>query len=72
MLLENTDSPGIVGAVGRVLGESKINIASMSLSRNQVGGKALSILNLDSQVDKATLAQLEAIPGIQSATTVEL
>jgi len=72
LLLENTDSPGIVGAVGRVLGESKINIASMSLSRNQVGGKALSILNLDSQVDKATLAQLEAIPGIQSATTVEL
>lgn len=72
LLLENTDSPGIVGAVGRVLGESKINIASMSLSRNQVGGKALSILNLDSQVDKKTLAQLEAIPGIQSATTVEL
>jgi hypothetical protein len=44
----------------------------MSLSRSQVGGKALSILNVDSPVDAATLKNIEAIPGIQSATTVVL
>ena len=72
LIFENTDAPGVVGAIGRVLGEAKINIANMSLSRSQVGGKALSILNVDSPVDAATLKNIEAIPGIQSATTVVL
>ena len=72
LVFENTDAPGVVGAIGLVLGEGKINIANMSLSRNQVGGKALSILNVDSAIDSAILKKIEAIPGIQSATTVEL
>jgi D-3-phosphoglycerate dehydrogenase len=72
LIFENTDAPGVVGAIGRVLGEAKINIANMSLSRSQVGGKALSILNVDSPVDGVTLKNIEAIPGIQSATTVVL
>ena len=72
LIFENTDPPGVVGAIGRVLGEGNINIANMSLSRNKVGGQALSILNVDSAVDAATLKKIEAIPGIQSATTVVL
>ncbi|MDP4939427.1 MAG: ACT domain-containing protein, partial [Verrucomicrobiales bacterium] len=72
LIFENTDAPGVVGAIGRVLGEGNINIANMSLSRNKVGGQALSILNVDSAVDAATLKKIEAIPGIQSATTVVL
>ena len=72
LIFENTDSPGVVGAIGRVLGEGKINIANMTLSRNKVGGQALSILNVDSAVDAATLAKILAIPGIQTATTVVL
>ena len=72
LILENTDEPGIVGAVGRVLGECGVNIASMSLSRNKVGGRALSILNLDSKADCEVIAKLEEIKGITAATTVEL
>jgi hypothetical protein len=44
----------------------------MSLSRNQVGGQALSVLNVDSPVDPETLKNILAIPGIQTATTVVL
>ena len=72
LIFENTDAPGVVGAIGRVLGEAKINIANMSLSRNQVGGQALSVLNVDSPVDPETLKNILAIPGIQTATTVVL
>ncbi len=72
LIFENTDAPGVVGAIGRVLGEADINIANMSLSRNKVGGQALSVLNLDSAVDAGTLAKILAIPGIQSAKTVVL
>ena len=72
LLLENSDEPGIVGAVGQVLSESGINIASMSLSRNQVGGSAMSVINLDSGVCDELITKIEAIKGIQDAKAVEL
>lgn len=72
LIFKNTDSPGVVGAIGRVLGEANVNIAHMSLSRNEVGGRALSILNVDSAIDAATLKKILEIPGIQSASTVFL
>lgn len=72
LLLENTDAPGMVGQVGLLLGEHQINIASMSLSRNQIGGRALSVLNLDSAADESILAKLEEIDGIHEAKAVSL
>jgi len=72
LLLENSDEPGIVGAVGQILSESGINIASMSLSRNKVGGSAMSVINLDSGVCDELIAKIEAIDGIQDAKSVEL
>ena len=47
LLLNNADKPGIVGHLGTLLGKHKVNIASMSLGRDQVGGKALTVLSLD-------------------------
>ncbi|MCB1065166.1 MAG: phosphoglycerate dehydrogenase [Verrucomicrobiae bacterium] len=72
LLLENTDAPGIVGRVGQWLGDHGINIASMSLSRNQVGGRALSVLNLDSAPGEEVIAGLEKIEGIHEARSVLL
>src|ERR1700730_13143702 len=39
LVLENTDRPGMVGRVGTLLGGHGVNIATMSLSRNQAGGQ---------------------------------
>ena len=72
LLLENTDSPGMVGQVGQWLGDHQVNIASMSLSRNQVGGRALSVLNLDSAPGEDVIAGLEKIDGIHQARAASL
>src|SRR5437588_1077441 len=48
LVLENTDRPGMVGRIGTLLGNRGVNIATMSLSRKQAGGTALTVLNLDS------------------------
>ncbi len=72
LLLENRDVPGIVGHFGSVLAEHKINIAGMSLSRNQAGGEALTVLNLDSLPNKEVLDALLALPDIKSAKAVML
>src|SRR5437660_11631089 len=72
LVLENTDRPGMVGRVGTLLGDHGVNIATMSLSRNQAGGTALTVLNLDSVPDAQLLEKIRASKDIHSAQVIEL
>ena len=71
-LLENRDRPGIVGHVGTLFGKHQVNIAGMSLSRNEAGGEALTVLNLDSVPGEALIKELTAESDIHSAQVVQL
>jgi D-3-phosphoglycerate dehydrogenase / 2-oxoglutarate reductase len=72
LILENHDVPGIVGRIGTILGAHKVNIASMSLSRNEAGGKALTLLNLDSAPGREVLSRLLESGDIFSARVIQL
>jgi D-3-phosphoglycerate dehydrogenase len=72
LVLENTDRPGMVGRIGTLLGEHGVNIATMSLSRNQAGGKALTVLNLDTTPSEELLTQIRASEDIHSAQVIQL
>ncbi|MEY4742152.1 MAG: hypothetical protein RL672_902 [Actinomycetota bacterium] len=50
-----TDRPGIVAVYGKAFAEAGINIAAMQIARQQKGGKALSVITVDSKVDPAIL-----------------
>jgi D-3-phosphoglycerate dehydrogenase len=72
VVLSNDDVPGVIGRIGTLFGAHGINIAGMQLGRQQPGGRAVSILNLDGAVSDAVLAELRALPNIRSATLVRL
>ncbi|PYK98597.1 MAG: phosphoglycerate dehydrogenase [Verrucomicrobia bacterium] len=72
LVLENTDRPGMVGRIGTLLGQHGVNIATMSLSRNQAGGTALTVLNLDSAPGEELLKQIRQNDDIRSAQVIEL
>ena len=72
LVLENTDRPGMVGRIGTLLGAHGVNIATMSLSRNQAGGRALTVLNLDTAPPPELLAEIAASDDIHSAQVVRL
>jgi D-3-phosphoglycerate dehydrogenase len=72
LVLENTDRPGMVGRIGTLLGEHGVNIATMSLSRNQAGGTALTVLNLDSAPDEKLLKEIRGSEDIRNAQVIEL
>src|SRR6266446_5752094 len=72
LILENTDRPGIVGRIGTLLGSHGVNIATMSLSRNQAGGCALTVLNLDTAPSDELLAEIRASGDIHSAQVIKL
>lgn len=60
---KNQDVPGVIGFVGRVLGENEINIANFALGRqdNSVDGQplmAISIIETDQPVSDEVIKQL--------------
>ena len=72
LVLENTDRPGMVGRIGTLLGDHGVNIATMSLSRNQAGGTALPVLNLDTVPGEELLSEIRAGEDIHSAQVIQL
>ncbi|WP_045876140.1 phosphoglycerate dehydrogenase [Pseudofrankia sp. DC12] len=66
------DRPGIVGAVGELLGDANINIASAQVSRLAVGGPALMSLSLDDAVPADILQEIAKIIGAPYARAVSV
>ncbi len=66
------DRPGMVGTVGRILGEAGVNIAGMQVSRNERGGQALVALSVDSPVPAEVLEEIRASIDAESVRGVSL
>lgn len=72
LLIYNFDRPGVIGTVGRILGEHDINIARMQCSRAQKGSDALLILGLDEMPPLHVLDSIKRESDILSARPVDL
>jgi D-3-phosphoglycerate dehydrogenase len=66
------DRPGMVGTVGRILGDSGVNIAGMQVSRDTKGGSALVALSVDSAIPADTLLELQAAIDAREVRAVSL
>lgn len=66
------DRPGMIGRIGTILGEHEINIASLQVGREQIGGYAAMGLALDSPVPQEVLSQLESEDGVRDAIFISL
>jgi D-3-phosphoglycerate dehydrogenase len=64
---ENADKPGYIGALGSILGESGVNIATFMLGRQCPGGKAVALVGVDEHVSDEVLAKVNALPHVVSA-----
>ena len=72
LILSNNDRPGMVGAVGSILGDSKININGMDVEQGITGGNSLMVISTTEQVPDNVLSQLDATDGIFYARRIEL
>jgi len=72
LILTNVDRPGIIGTLGTILGENKINIAAMTVGRKEVGKHAVTVVNVDSVVPKEVLEKIISLPDIVNCKMVEL
>jgi D-3-phosphoglycerate dehydrogenase len=65
---ENADKPGHIGALGTLLGDSGVNIATFNLGRESVGGKAIALLGIDEAIQPAVLEKVRKLPHVMRAS----
>lgn len=65
LYVNNEDKPGLIGDLGKLLGEAGINIANFHLGRNEERSDAIALLELDQKVDKAVLDKAAALPSVK-------
>ncbi len=71
-VLRYVDRPGIVGVVGRILGETNVNIAGMQVSRDRKGGQALVAMTVDSAIPQAALDEIVREIDAVNARSIDL
>jgi D-3-phosphoglycerate dehydrogenase len=72
VLMVYGDRPGIVAIYGKAFAEAGINIAAMQIARQQKGGKALSVITVDSPVDAAVLEQVRIAIEAEQMTAINV
>lgn len=72
LLLLNIDKPGVIGNIGTLLGKNNINIARMQFGRESLGGKAISVVSIDTPVSKEVLAEIKKLPNVLSVKQIHL
>jgi len=72
LVLRYTDRPGVIGALGRLLGDAGVNIASMQVGRADAGGPAVGVLAVDDVVSPAVIDEILAEVGAESVRLVTL
>jgi D-3-phosphoglycerate dehydrogenase len=65
LFINNSDKPGFIGALGTMLGESNINIATFHLGRQAQGQDAIAIVGVDQVVPEGIQQRLRALPQVR-------
>lgn len=72
LLMYNNDKPGVIGNIGMTLGKNNINIARMHFGRESAGGRAISVVNIDSAVSDDIVREIKRLPNILDVKVITL
>lgn len=72
LVCENRDRPGMIGAVGTLLGQFGVNISFMNVGRHDKRGTALMVLTLDEPLTPEQLDEVRKVPDIISTKLLRL
>lgn len=72
LVFSNLDVPGVIGRIGTLLGQNRVNIAGMHLGRERPGGRAVSVVNVDQPIPPHVLEEIRRMPNIVYAKLVKV
>lgn len=65
LVVSNEDKPGLIGGVGQLLGDAKVNIANFHLGRNAAATAAVALIEVDQEVNKAVIEKISKLPSVK-------
>jgi len=71
LYITNRDRPGVIGDLGRALGDAGINIATFHLGRSVPGEDAIALLQVDQEISDDLVETLENLPNIVQVKALE-
>jgi D-3-phosphoglycerate dehydrogenase len=71
LFVRNWDRPGLIGNLGTLMGKHNINIAAMTFGRDEPGGKAVSILNIDSPATPEVIEKINKTENILAVKVIK-
>jgi D-3-phosphoglycerate dehydrogenase len=74
LVYRHRDVPGLIGAIGTTFGKHQVNISHMALGRekNEPGGEAVAVLNLDNEPSPEALEEVSSHPDVTGVQLVRL
>ncbi|KMY44138.1 D-3-phosphoglycerate dehydrogenase [Bacillus sp. FJAT-27916] len=72
LYIQHHDRPGVIGVVGKKLGDLNLNIATMQVGRKEAGGEAIMVLTFDDPLPSDIPNELLSTLEISEATLIEL
>jgi len=71
LYVNNLDAPGFIGALGQMLGEAGVNIATFHLGRTDAGGEAIALVGVDSEPPADLMARLKGLDQVRYARVLK-
>lgn len=72
LLVYNKDVPGVIGDLGTTLGKAGVNIARMTVGREEASEQNVIFLNTNVPISKELLAQVQGLSNIDGAIPLEM
>jgi D-3-phosphoglycerate dehydrogenase len=72
LVVSNNDKPGVIGNIGTLLGDNNINIARMQFGREEEGGRAISVISIDTPVSNKILKEIKKLPNLLSVNLIRM
>lgn len=67
LFIRNEDKPGLIGALGTILGNAGQNIADFRLGRTDGGDSAVCLVTLDAAINDDLFAEVSKLPQVKTA-----
>ncbi len=71
LYITNHDKPGFIGALGKTLGDSDVNIATFHLGRRVQGEEAIALVEIDGEIDQSILGKIIELPHVQQVQALK-
>jgi D-3-phosphoglycerate dehydrogenase / 2-oxoglutarate reductase len=72
LFTRHDDRPGVVGALGSILGRENVNISRMQVGIADGKDEAIALIGISASLSEKTLAEIETLPAIRQVVQMEL